>query len=37
MVVMICCKKNPKFNEIAIAFVKENTYRLHFWNLSKGI
>ena len=36
MVVMICCKKNSKFNKIAIAFKKENTYRLHFWHLSEG-
>ena len=24
------------FNEIAILFIKENYYRIHFWHMSKN-
>ena len=28
-------QKAMRFNNIAIAYIKENTYRIHFWCMSK--
>ena len=35
MVVMVYYKKSISFNNIAIVYVKENAYRIHFWYMSK--
>ena len=29
-------QKAMSFNEIAILFIKENYYRIHFWHMSKN-
>ena len=29
------CKKAMSFNNIAIVYIKENAYRIHFWYMSK--
>ena len=29
------CKKAMSFNNIAIVYIKENAYRIHFWHMSK--
>ena len=36
MVVMLYCKKAMSFNEVAIVYVKENAFKIHFWYLSKN-
>ena len=28
-------QKAMNFNDVAIAYVKGNAYRIHFWNISK--
>ena len=28
-------QKAKSFNDVAIVYVKENTYRIHFWHMSK--
>ena len=35
MDVMILLQKAMGFNNIAIVYVKENAYRIHFWYMSK--
>ena len=35
MVVIVYYKKSISFNNIAIVYVKENAYRIHFWYMSK--
>ena len=30
------CKKAMSFNNIAIVYIKENAYRIHFWYMSKN-
>ena len=34
-VVMILMQKAISFNNVAIVYVKENAYRIHFWYMSK--
>ena len=29
-------QKAMGFNNIAIVYIKENAYRIHFWHMSKG-
>ena len=30
-------QKAMGFNNIAIVYIKENAYRIHFWYMSKGV
>ena len=35
MVVMVLMQKAISFNGVAIVYIKESDYRIHFWYMSK--